>query len=230
LARADANAFGARWSRLSAADRIVAARQLRERNLSALVTVLGELIADDDVVRKREVITLARRLRLVDRLLPAVAVEVKSDDVKLASTALGALRVARSDGANAKLRRAAIRFGLHHRDARVRANAIEAMSDDDRLDAEAHIATLAYSDENRPRGNAVLSMCDEGAGVPALRVMLRDTRPLHRVSAIWVASRRRVRGVGDLLTSIVRDDPTEAIRNRATEALRLIEHPMQVQT
>jgi hypothetical protein len=230
LARSSANALRDHWRTLSPPDRVAAARLLLERRRSSLVAALRDLLTDGDAAVKHQVIALARRLRIVEPLLPAMIVQMKGDDVKLASAAMSALTSPAAEGPYGRLRRAAVRYGLHHADPRVRANAVEVLSDDERREQVRRLADLAYNDENRPRGNAVMSMCREDtgeAGVEALRIMLRDSRPLHRVSAIWVASRRRVRPVGTQLRSIVRDDPAPAIRARAWRALKLIEHPRQ---
>jgi HEAT repeat protein len=123
-----------------------------------------------------------------------------------------------------------LRDALRHTDGRVRANAVEAMATicrrgDGRLDparATPWLERLAEQEENRLRGNAVLALLRmrRASGGEHLRAMLRDTRPLHRVSAIWAARTSRMQGAAGELLDLQGGDELPEIRTRAATALR----------
>ncbi len=132
------------------------------------------------------------------------------------------------DGGSSR-RSGAVRRALGHADQRVRANAVEALV---RIDGRpgAHLEALAASRENRLRANAVRGLLAGRApgGVRALRRMLADTDPRHRVSGVWVARRTRARPVVDDLRGLADGDRFTEIRARASAAVRLIDHHLSV--
>jgi hypothetical protein len=77
-------------------------------------------------------------------------------------------------------------------------------------------------DDNRCRANAVRALLRTAAdeGGRALQSMLRDSRPRHRVSAIWVVRRARVARLRHEVERIASDDPVPEIRVRAWSADR----------
>ena len=88
-----------------------------------------------------------------------------------------------------------------------------------------HIGPLAGDPHNRVRANAVRALLRLGHGdaPAALHRMLRDERPLHRVSGIWAARAARAAcAAGDLMRLAERDRRPES-RSRALAALRMLE-------
>ncbi|MHC4128815.1 MAG: HEAT repeat domain-containing protein [Planctomycetota bacterium] len=138
----------------------------------------------------------------------------------MASASVAAL----GDGGSSR-RSSAVRKALGHGDQRVRANAVEALVRIDRRPG-AHLGALAASRENRLRANAVRGLLAGRApgGVKALRRMLTDTDPRHRVSGVWVARRSRARPVIPDLRRLADDDRFTEIRARASAAVRFLDH------
>ncbi|MEM7576334.1 MAG: HEAT repeat domain-containing protein [Planctomycetota bacterium] len=113
-------------------------------------------------------------------------------DPRIAASAVMAAAMAPQPGATDLLHRL-----TRHADARVRANAVEAL--DQRLDPQRdgpaatwpphRLEQLIADDAPRVRANALLALFRRN-GQTALRPiaeMLRDTRPPHRRSALWLA-------------------------------------------
>lgn len=202
-------------------------------------------------------IALARRLGLPasnehvrGALLAAVlaagpAGGLSEDDPRqfIAATALRALSFAPAPEAGR-----AILAACRYPAPRVRANAIEALEDRRRRglsDTPAeHIADLALDDHQRVRANAVRSGLVGVEAKPdpavrracenALRAMLGDERPAHRVSGLWVASRVLRRGperalgqrwtdLAAVIADMARHDSDPAARARAAMCLGSLE-------
>ena len=72
-------------------------------------------------------------------------------------------------------------------DPRVRANAIEVMQSRPQAKLLPVLAQRAISTNNRERANAIKALhgMKVGAAAPQLIQMLRDSRPEHRISALW---------------------------------------------
>jgi len=119
--------------------------------------------------------------------------------------------------------RHALRRALDHPDVRVQANALEAIT---RID---HVAIDRLGDrldsrDNRLRANAVRAVLRRPGrdGTRALRTMLGDADPRHRVSAIWVARRAREGRVSEDLRRIADQDTVGEVRRRAAAAVEWI--------
>lgn len=114
---------------------------------------------------------------------------------------------------------------LSDADARVRASALEALS---RLrGCMIRLERYAGDDSPRVRGNAVLHTCriveEKGSSVPHLEAMLRDERPEHRLSALWVASSVRPLAVAARVAEMAGTDEDLLVRSRARRcAIRLL--------
>ncbi len=114
-----------------------------------------------------------------------------------------------------------LRIAINDADARVQANAIEALDRlnvDDRL---SYIKDKLSSPHNRVRANAVrallrLEICEAGE---VLLDMLEDSSETHRLSALWVVERMRLRSVLNRVFDMSRNDPDERVRQRARRVL-----------
>ena len=118
----------------------------------------------------------------------------------------------------------ALRDGLEHPDARVRANAVEAMMRTAGAETIDLLTPITASGENRARANAVRAMLSArpGEGLVRLQEMLADANPLHRISGIWVAGRARVTPVAGALHRLAAHDRLRPVRLRAGAPVRLI--------
>jgi len=202
-------------------------------------------------------ITLARRLGLPathhtlrDALLaavlatgPAGGLEDDDDRQRLAATALRALSI--SPGREVgKVLEAACQYPA----PRVRANAVEALDDRRRrglIDTPAErFVELTADTHQRVRANAVRAglvgveskpvLGTKQACEAALRSMLGDERPAHRVSGLWVAGRvlrrgpelslgRRWTELAAVIADMARHDSDPTARSRATACMGSLE-------
>ena len=82
------------------------------------------------------------------------------------------------------------------------------------------------SRDNRLRANAVRAVLRRrrSDGSHALRTMLDDADPRHRVSAIWVARQAREVQVSGDLRRIADQDAVAEVRRRAAAAVEWIGH------
>ncbi|MDY7108252.1 MAG: hypothetical protein SYC29_06405 [Planctomycetota bacterium] len=216
-ARSSVAGFFRHWRRMSDTQRRSAAWCLlaagRPRFVAGLRAVLREADPDD----RLEAIRLVRRLRLADDLVGELIELAGSESARVASAAVAALPVGPDRrGIEALL------TALRHEDARVRANAIERLARLGRSESLDVISHLSGCDENRPRANAIRAVLrgDRRRGVADLRRMLADSRPLHRVSAVWVARAGSVIEVAPELHRLAGEERLPEIRTRAQAAMR----------
>jgi hypothetical protein len=219
-ARSSARAFFDRWMALGRDDWWAAAMALLRTQREPFLARLSNLLATGGRDEKLAAVTLARRLGVTAALEAELIGQVGSVDFRVASAAVAAL----GDGGSSH-RASAVRRALGHADLRVRANAIEALVRIDRRPG-AHLDALAASRDNRLRANAVRGLLAGRApgGIRALRRMLADDDPRHRVSALWVARRSRAKPVVDDLRRLADSDRFSEIRDRATAAARILDH------
>jgi hypothetical protein len=121
---------------------------------------------------------------------------------------------------------------LQQADARVQANAIEAM---DRLGFDRELSALADrldDPDNRVRANVVRAFLriEPDKGRAALRAMLESEDRSCRISGLWVAkeilhNRTKVLGpdIGEAVSRICDGDVEPQIRERAREVRRVLE-------
>ncbi|MHC4081815.1 MAG: HEAT repeat domain-containing protein [Planctomycetota bacterium] len=219
-ARSSTKAFFDRWMSLGRNDWWAAGLALLRTQREAFLARLTNLMATGERDERLAAITLARRLGVTAALEAELIRQVGSVDFRVASAAVAAL----GDGGSGQCS-AAVRRALGHADPRVRANAVEALVRIDRRPG-AHLDALAASRDNRLRANAVrgLLVGRSSGGVKALRRMLTDDDPRHRVSAVWVARRSRARSVVGDLRRLADSDLFSEIRGRAAAAVRLLDH------
>jgi HEAT repeat protein len=163
----------------------------------------------------------AVRVAKVLGLLSEVAEEVyqlaHDGEAVVRSTAVGALTEL-PGATTTRILRAAV----NDPDARVQANAIEALDRlnvDDRLP---YIRAKLSSSHGRVRANAVRALLRvelREAG-EVLLDMLDDSSQAHRLSALWVIERMRLRSVLQRISELSRGDPDERVRRRAQRVFR----------
>lgn len=167
-------------------------------------------------------------IRMVDDLGLASDVEealvriAGTRDVFVAATAVRALGRLRSSEA-----RRVVTAALAHTDRRVLANAVESIDQNILLEVRPRIESLATSDDNRVRANAikVLIDIDRHAGARELSAMLNDHRPMHRVSGLWLTEAKSLSECASAVAQIATSDPCPPIRERAQNTARsLLSH------
>lgn len=186
--------------------------------------------ASAEVRRAIEIVRTTNQAAWFKRSL--IQLTASSDRYVVASAAAALGRVATADAMQA------VQVCMKHNDARVRANAIESfgmqratikrqqstdqinndadqtgwMQDDLRL-----LQPHAQRDANRPRANAIRDLLSvrSSSALFELTNMLKDQRPAHRVSALWVAeSMGLIDVVGDVAELAVAD-PDVDVKARA---------------
>ncbi|MCA9284585.1 MAG: HEAT repeat domain-containing protein, partial [Phycisphaerales bacterium] len=140
-------------------------------------------------------------------------------DPVLVSAAAAALGATDTPAAASRLARLA-----EHADARVRANAIEALA----VGADPTVAlvrTGALDPVGRPRANAIAALLrrSRGEGVEQLRKMLSDPRAEHRLSGLWVARRHRVDELAEAIRGLSNNDPEPRLAARAAAVATLFD-------
>lgn len=115
----------------------------------------------------------------------------------------------------------AVRKAMCHQDSRVRANAVEALPSalDETLVAK--LVELWNDQEARPRANAVglLLLQRMDKAMAALEAMLRDSRPAHRRSALWLVRASRQIELARLVAEISVSDHDVRVRAMAEEVI-----------
>ncbi len=192
------------------------ARRLLMQDREALVAGLRRVISSEEPPDRRlRGVALARRLAVCDELEEELIAMTGGEDARLVATAVRALGGVETDAA-----RAALVEARAHSDGRVRASAIEAMGA--WLESLEPIIEAVRDETARARANAVRAMLKREieAGGEQLAAMLRDDRPGHRVSALWVAERV---GGGDhahIVADLARSDAEAPVRERAKRCAR----------
>ena len=220
LARRGAGRFFQRWLDLDRNDLLAAAHSVAAADRRAMLAGLTRMVVQGKRAEKLAAIGLLGRLRWSTTLQHELIAQLTSTDTHVASAAVTALRDVRSTHSVEAVRKA-----LRHDDARVRANAIEALMRLDRGGIEL-IEPMVTTRDNRPRANAVRALLAviHTKALPELKTMLADPDPLHRISGIWVAKRSRTLGVAGELKQLAKQDRIPEVRSRAEAAARFIAH------
>ena len=205
-----------RWPSLRPAEGAAAALTLLGRQRRALLASLGTALATGGRNEQLAAIAIARRLGVTDPLEPRLIVPAAGPDPRVASAAVAAL----GDVASPP-RVQAVLDALDHPDARVKANAVEALGRMDRR-ATRYLGDLAESPDNRLRANAVRVLLKARTGLESLRAMLADPDPRHRISAVWLARRARALSTLPDLRRLAARDRFAEVRTRAQAAARLL--------
>lgn len=164
------------------------------------------------------------------------------DGARLRATAVAALGDASMlVSASSSLAQQAIQDCLHDADARVRANAVEAVARRVRHapGASDHelLTLLELKDDgaHRARANALRGLLESAAGEPSIEgvhAMLADERPMHRLAGVWLAGRvlpgvrtvvaSRYTDLSKAVHALAEKDDDPGVRRRAVHAATLM--------
>ena len=218
LARVSVTNFFSRWMLMSPIDRLAAGHVVAATNRRSLQEALSDKLMTGTRDERIAAITLVVRLQMSSALGNQLIVQTSSSDSHIAAAAVAALGEAPSIATIDSVRAA-----LGHRDARVRANAIESSM---RMDPSSIglIAPMVGVRENRPRANAVRALMRNKpkAGLPQLKAMLSDPDPLHRISGVWAAQRSGTLAIMSQLQKLSKRDRFTEIRSRADVAMKFL--------
>lgn len=210
--------FFSRWMLLSPNERIASAHFVAAKNRKSLQEALSNNLMAGSRQERIVAIMLVVRLQMASALHKQLIVQASSSDSHIAAAAIAALGEAPTIATIASVRAA-----LNHRDARVKANAIESSM---RMDPGAIglIAPMVGVRENRPRANAVraLMRTNPSAGLPQLKAMLSDPDPLHRISGVWAAQRSGTLAIMSKLQKLSKRDRFPEIRSRSEIAMKFL--------
>ena len=213
-----------KWPKLDPHQRLSSAKALIKLN-DRFYDLMGKRLSSDDVAIQLRALDMIVSLNQGPIFEDALLELAQSDDDKIAASAVRALASVTSHAATQALEAA-----LSHAATRVRANAIEALDLQRISQSIALLRTMATSEENRPRANAIAQLLRAGdAQAPSqMRSMLSDAQPMHRISALWAAQREgRLDVVGDVAEMVISDRDAQ-VRQRAAKTLKQLLMKMQV--
>ncbi len=218
LARQSVTNFFSRWMLLSPLDRLAAVHVVAATNRGSLQEALSNKLMTGSRDERIVAIMLVVRLQMASALHKQLIVQTSSNDSHIVAATVAALGEAPSIATIDSVRAA-----LGHRDARVKANAIESSM---RMDPSSIglIAPMVGVRENRPRANAVraLMRTKPSAGLPQLKAMLSDPDPLHRISGVWAAQRSGTLAIMSQLQKLSKRDRFTEIKCRADIAMKFL--------
>ncbi len=204
-----------RWPKLTAQQRLASGRALIKIDVHFHEQLRRKMVSRDgrDITRAIAMIDQLGQAEFFRETLLHFCDHADNRIVASAVRALGPM-----EGGDVRMK---LEMALDHSNARVRANAVEAL---DQQDGDRHLRQLvamAAGDENRPRANAIKSLMAHRAAdaLRALASMLNDSRPRHRISALWVAGELGLLQLAELIADISANDNDPAVRDKAGQAL-----------
>ncbi len=213
-----------RWEHIiSSSMERLKARQLMQENRIEFVNQLRKRLLYRDRQSKLRAIQIVDELRLLENVELELLSIVRGDDsfaAAAATTVLGRIDSPASTDV--------ITACLQHPNARVRANAIEAINSCKSATVDKSVCTqleiLTTDAENRPRANAIyaLSHIDQEASSDCLSEMLCDKRPMHRISALWVVGQLEFVSNAHHVSSIALHDESKPVRKRARKTAKML--------
>jgi HEAT repeat protein len=180
---------------------------------------LAHRMADRDPEVRFQAVMMARELDQETYFEHELGELVRDESTRVASAAVRGLGAIPDSTIAADV----IERALEHPDDRVRANAVEAIERLDRLShVRGELQRLSEGRGNRSRANAIKAMMTlpMGEALDALRSMLADEDPRHRVSALWVVDQLGLPDVAQRLVEMSRDDRDADVRRRALRVAR----------
>ncbi|NLF29927.1 MAG: hypothetical protein GX591_03465 [Planctomycetes bacterium] len=209
--------FNRYWSSYARLDHEI--RQTAGRALLKLDAGVADLLAarllGRDVNVQMQALQMIRQLRMAARYAPHLARLARQGDGRVRSASAAALGGA--EGAD--VRRTLARC-LDDGDMRVQANAVEAMA---RLGGDpSAVLDKLDSPNNRVRANTIKWLLEAAhpQGPMALAAMLADSRPAHRISALWVVQTLAYQPAVGLLRRLALSDGDTKVRSRMATVLR----------
>ncbi len=207
------------WPRLNRAQRLAAGRALIKID-PGFHAALHDKLATLDVSNKTRALSIIGELNQGLLLQDTLFRLCRDSDPKVVSAAVKALGSA--DPAKAL---PVIEAALQHEDARVRANAVEALA---QLDAGRHADVLASMttehEANRARANAIQALMQMRAGeaLQALSRMLGDPRAEHRASALWLVETMGIAEVAREVAEMSISEPDPKVRKKASAVIQAV--------
>lgn len=193
------------------------ARLALARDRDGLIATLRREMCGSEGARRIAALLAARRLGVAGSCEFETLAAAGDHDPRIAATAALTLGSIGTETAREALVRLA---GAP--DARVRANALEALARAGQVGSM--LEERRYDPHPRSRGNAVLAgLLGVGAregGLASLKEMLADTREAHRVSALWVAERAAETGVAHRVAAMIREERSPGVVLRARRCAR----------
>ncbi len=205
---------------LDATDRFacpVAARRALKLDPDGLTQQIGDRTTSEEPGQRSRAFLLADRLALLEHVEAALIDAVKNANTALAATAVRLLAKLPGPGPASVLR-----LALAHKDARVRANAVEGIAINQPADPKLEV--LIADPIPRIRGNALRHVLRRAPKNPPacaeLSRMLEDARAPHRLTALWVAERLGHTPSARRVAEIAASDPDAAVHRRAVRCAR----------
>jgi HEAT repeat protein len=133
-------------------------------------------------------------------------------DERIVASAVKALSGCTSEAAKKTLD-----LALEHDDARIRANALEAISHSQAAENLDKLLDMAQDQAQRPRANAIKALLELRAkdALPSLTRMLNDQRAQHRISALWLIDELGILHLARLVAEMSLSDEDERVKKRA---------------
>ena len=206
----------------------VALRKAMSHDRASVIALLRTTIGADNTPAAVRAMRQAARIGVAPECELELLAAIATRNEKVAATAVSILAFVQSDSATQTLNAC-----LSHPDARVRANAVEAVNRRTRAVAP---DSAWQSDAARERCNAVRTLFDRtepklrAQGLVLLDSMLKDDRPAHRRSALWLAGRIGAAQSAHRIASIASSDADPAVRAAARRTARQLLARMRAAT
>lgn len=204
------------WPKLSIDRRIAAGRALIKIDPDLHRHIATKLASRDPVNRLRALGIIAT-LNQGSYFEAALLDLCTSTDPKIVASAIKALGGCTSDPA-----RKIIALALDHDEPRIRANAVEAMSQTDAADHADRLMQMTTDSAQRPRANAIKALMQMQAqdALPALMRMLHDDRADHRVSALWLIDDLGLMQLAKQVAELSITDGDDRVKLRAGQVIQ----------
>ncbi|HEY8667904.1 MAG TPA: HEAT repeat domain-containing protein [Tepidisphaeraceae bacterium] len=182
LGQAGFEHFWQRFDRMDKSTRKAAGRAMMKILPDAAARLSKRLLAGP-IEQRVKAMQITQELNLGESLTDTLVLLCTDPNPKLRSKAISVL-----GGVDGVSEQVLLDRVLQDSDARVRANAIEVLESRPRHEYLPLLAQRARAANNRERANAIkaLHKMKVGAFSEQLTNMLRDNRPEHRISALWV--------------------------------------------
>ena len=215
--------FWQAWPRLDPHQRLAAGRALIKLD-PKFHNQLSQRLDSGDLDHQLRALAIVSDLNQGPLFEAALLVLKNDPNVKIASATIKALATIETKPA-----RQAIEQALDHHDARVRANAIEALEQFGTARYVDRLVTLATHEDNRPRANAIQALLDVrlSEALRALATMLEDDRPKHRVSGLWLVEYAGLLPMARRVAEMSISDPDSSIKKRAHRIVQTLINSMQ---
>jgi hypothetical protein len=207
------------WTRFDRLDRVTR-KQAGKAMLKLLpdaVQRLSRRLSGGPIEQRLKAMQMTHELGLADQLREPLALLAAHQHPKVRSKAIGVLGGIDNISLEVLLDKV-----LNDPDARVRANAIEALEMRPAAQFIPLLAARAKSNHNRERANAIkaLHRLKVGNVGPQLIQMLHDERPEHRISAMWALKQMGWWKLLQEVGSLAKDDSNMRVRRYAVGVLK----------